>query len=119
MPNKLGEMTFEEVVSELQLANPKANITVNMMSDGPVGIVSNCSAVKLALPRDFYVTRAGSISNYGNTESGNYLSINVAVRNTELNQTKLSKLKFFDKIKCKLFARKTQVSVDEEHSRKM
>lgn len=117
MPNALGEMTFEEVISELQQLNPKAEITVNQHYDG---IISNRPAHKLFLTRGFYVTRNGNISNYGNTESGIYLSLGVTVRNAEMVQAKLSKLNFFDKMKCKLFTRKAQVSVaEEQHNREM
>ena len=108
-----NEMTFQEVIDDLKFLNPKADIKLSSYYGG---IVSNRPAEKLWLPRDFYVTKNGSISNLGHTESGNFLTISVAVKKNELNQQ--PKLRFLNQAFKKMFACKEQapneISTDRE-----
>ena len=107
MPNSFGDKTFQEVVSELQQLNPKANITINASGDG---IVSSCPVVKLHLPREFYVTKSNSLSNLGHTASGNHLYIGVEVKNAELvtRPKKLRRLNILGSLKQTLLAPKNK-----------
>lgn len=114
MSNSFGEKNFQETVSELRSLNPKAFIMANANSDG---IISRRPADKLNLPRDFYVTRNNSLSNRGNTQSGDYLLIGVEVKNAELSQK--PKLRFLDKVKLGVFKLKTQAQIVNKSDREM
>ena len=87
-----SERSYKEVVRELQTMNPKAHVVMNADMDG---IVTDRPALRLFLPRDFYVTRNGSLCNRGHTESGNYLLLSVKVLNAEKYQQ--PKLRFLNR----------------------
>lgn len=114
MTDLFKEKTFQETVNELQSLNPKTSIAINANVDG---IISSRPSDRLHLPRDFYVTKNGSLSNYGNTESGNYILIGVEVKNAELTQK--PKLRFLDRVKLAMFKPKTQTPVTNETNREM
>lgn len=113
MPDLYGEQTFQEVVEELKSLNPRAEIKINLSSDG---IVSNLPVHKLSLPRDFYLTRGGCISNRGHTESGMYWTLNVEVNQTEMTQPRTGLL---TRLKQGLFTSKLKTQVVNEVNHEM
>ena len=114
MSHLFGEGTFQDVVDELRLLNPKANIVVNETQDG---IVCNRSADRLYLPKGFYVTMNDSLCNMGNTLSPNFMWIGVSVKKRELSQK--PKLRFLDKVKLALFKPKMKAPVQNKFDREM
>lgn len=113
MPNTYGEKTFQEVIEELQALNPQAQITTSLMGDG---VVSKVPLRKLNLPRDFYITRNGCISNMGHTESGFYWTLKVDVTGAEMVQPRTGLL---SKLKQNLFTSKLKTPVVNEVNREM
>ncbi len=104
MPGPLGEMTYYELIKELQRLNPTAEIKVDEISYDD--ILSTVPVEKLVLPKGFYFNEKNGITNKHNSKTGIYLSHHVKLIEKTQDTTQTQKVGLLDKIKQKLFTPK-------------